>query len=304
MIFKKKKFRVCLTEMKLQYTNVESEEDRLVMKSSAKVARFFTTIYVCLGFGGSFPYDIVMPFLSEKVVKADNTTQIPLPYPSNYVFFVIEDPPMYEITFAAQIIVSSMILFINCGTNSLIASMTLHSCGLFKVVNRQLTSLFDRDRDEMGDCLRDVVRHHLKAIRFAEQIEINLNTVFFTELVGSTLIICFLEYGVIMEWEDKNMMSMLIYFLLMSWMFLNVYILSYIGDCLKQESVKVKLMAYYMPWYNYSEEVKQNLRMIMHRPTHPTCFTAAKFFDLSLQGFCDVVKTSAAYLNFLRTMTG
>ncbi|XP_078051674.1 uncharacterized protein LOC144477809 [Augochlora pura] len=165
MICKKKKFKVCLTEMKLQYTNVESEEDRLVMKSSAKVARFFTTIYVCLGFGGSFPYDIIMPFLSEKVVKADNTTQIPLPYPSNYVFFVIEDPPLYEITFAVQIVVSTMILFINCGTNSLIASMTLHSCGLFKVVNRQLTSLFDRDRDEMKDCLRDIVRHHLKAIQ-------------------------------------------------------------------------------------------------------------------------------------------
>ncbi|XP_076640673.1 uncharacterized protein LOC143352230 [Halictus rubicundus] len=297
MIFKKKRFRACITEMSLQYANVESEEDRLVMKNSAKVARFFTTIYLGLCFGGAFPYHMIMPFLSEKVVKTDNTTQIPLPYLSNYVFFVIEDSPVYEITFAVQIAISNVILFINCGTNSLIASMTMHSCGMFKVVNRQLVSLYDGHRDEMKGCLRGVVRHHLKAIRFAELIETNLNTVFLTEMVGCTLIICFLEYGVIMEWEDKNMLSMVIYSLLMTWMFLNVYILSYIGDCLKQESMKVKLMAYCMPWYEYSEEVKKNLRIIMFRPSRPTCFTAAKFFELSLQAFCDVSNATRTLFN-------
>lgn len=165
MIFKKKRFRTCITEMDLQYADVESEEDRLVMKNSAKVARFFTIIYLGLCFGGAFPYHMIMPFLSEKVLKTDNTTQIPLPYLSNYIFFVIEDSPMYEITFAVQIAISNMILFINCGTNSLIASMTMHSCGMFRVVNRQLVSLYDGSRDEMKGYLRDVVRHHLRAIQ-------------------------------------------------------------------------------------------------------------------------------------------
>ncbi|XP_076224790.1 odorant receptor 82a-like isoform X1 [Nomia melanderi] len=288
MIFRKKRMRACLAQMQLQYMYVECEEDRLVMKNAAKIARFFTTVYLSLCFGGALPYHMILPLLSEKVVKSDNTTQIPLPYLSNYVFFVIEDSPLYEITFVTQIVISTIILFINCGTNSLIASMTMHSCGMFEVVNRQLRSLFDRDKDEMKGCLRDIVRHHLKAIAFAELIETNLNAVFLTEMVGCTLIICFLEYGVIMEWEDKNMFSMVTYFLLMTWMFLNVYILSYIGDYLKRESEKVKFTSYSMPWYNYSKDVNENLRLIMLRPLRPTCFTAAKFFDLSFHGFCEV----------------
>ncbi|XP_015431069.1 PREDICTED: odorant receptor 85c-like [Dufourea novaeangliae] len=305
MIFKKQRIRSCLVKMQIQYKTVECEENRLVMKNSAKIARFFTTIYLSLCFGGALPYHIILPLLSEKIVRADNTTQIPLPYLSNYVFFVIENSPFYEITFASQIVISTIILFTNCGTNSLIASMTMHSCGMFEVVNRQLeTLMLDQRRDEMKASLRNVVQYHLRAIEFADMIERNLNGIFLSEMVGCTLIICFLEYGVIMEWEDKNILSMVTYFLLMTWMFLNVYILSYIGNYLKQESERVGVMSYFLPWYDHSEEVNKNLRMIILRATRPTCFTAAKFFDLSLRGFCDVFKTSAAYLNFLQTMTG
>lgn len=93
--------------------------------------------------------------------------------------------------------------------------------------------------------------------RYAETIENALSTVFLSEMLGCTVIICFLEYGVIMvlekymkrkslisvamhssffqEWADHKILSAMTHVVLMNSMFVNVFIIAYIGDCLKQE---------------------------------------------------------------------
>ncbi|XP_015431056.1 PREDICTED: putative odorant receptor 92a [Dufourea novaeangliae] len=303
MVINKKDIRFCLTEMEAHYRDVECEEDRLVMKNSAKVGRFFTTLYLGLAYGGALPYHIILPLMSERIVKADNTTQIPLPYLSNYIFFVIEDSPIYEITFVSQIVISSIILSTNCGIYSLIATIAMHSCGLFVVVGRQLDTLLEYKQDKLYDRLRNIILHHLKAIEFADTIEMALSTVFLLEMVGCTIIICFLEYGVIMEWEDHKILSMMTYVVLMTSIFVNVFIICFIGDCLKQESEKVGETSYLLSWYDLPEDIIKSLKMIIVRTSRPANLSASKLFELSLQAFCDVCKTSAAYLNFLRTMT-
>jgi len=98
--------------------------------------------------------------------------------------------------------------------------------------------------------------------RFAEMIESSLNIIFLCEMVGCTIIICFLEFGVVkvspkemsrkschqrehahasihlfQEWEDGKILSMGTYFVLMTSIFVNVYIISAIGDRLKEEVI-------------------------------------------------------------------
>ncbi|XP_031834615.1 odorant receptor 43a-like [Nomia melanderi] len=303
VIIKKRYIRYCLMEMETQYRDVECEEDRAVMKKSAGIGRLFTIVYLSLSYGGALPYHIILPLMSERVVKSDNTTQIPLPYLSNYVFFVIEDSPAYEITFVSQILISSIILSTNCGIYSMIATISMHCCGLFQVVSRQIKTLFEYDDHELCQRLRDIVMFHLKAIKYAEAIENALSTVFLTEMLGCTIIICFLEYGVILEWADYKILSTMTYVVLMISTFVNVFIIAYIGDCLRQESERVGETSYFVSWYDLPDDLVKNLKMIMLRTNRPTNFTAAKVFDVSLLAFCDVCKTSAAYLNFLRTMT-
>lgn len=165
MIINKDGIRYCLQQMEMQYRDVECEEDRLVMTQSAKIGRFFTVVYLGLSYGGALPYHIIMPLLEERVIKEDNTTQIPLPYLSDYIFFVVEDSPFYEIVYVLQILISSIILSTNCGVYSLIATCVMHSCCLFEVVRRQIITILSDEPDNLHERLNCVIKNHMQAIR-------------------------------------------------------------------------------------------------------------------------------------------
>lgn len=303
IIINREEIRFWLMEMEIQYRDVECEEDRLVMMNTAKIGRFFTIVYLSLSYTGALPYHIILPLISERIVKEDNTTQIPLPYLSDYVFFVIEDSPIYEMTFVLQIFISSIILSTNCGTYSLIASITMHCCGLFEVTNRKIKTLCKWDNRDLHDRVIDIVQSHLKAIEYSARVGESLSIVFLSEMLGCTIIICFLEFGVIMELEDHKTLSTVTYFVLMTSIFVNVFIISFIGDRLKQESERIRETSYFIPWYDFPTEVAKNIKTIILRASRPSSLSGAKILDLSLQAFCDVCKTSAAYFNFLRAMT-
>ncbi|KAK9299109.1 hypothetical protein QLX08_007732 [Tetragonisca angustula] len=283
VIVNRKEIRFCLNEIEAQYRDVECEEDRLVMMNCAKIGRFFTTMYLGLSYTGALPYHIILPLISERIVKEDNTTQIPLPYLSDYVFFVIEDSPIYEMT--------------------LIASITMHSCSLFEVTSRRIGALCKWNEQDLRDRVVDVVQYHLRAIEYSALIGKCLSIVFLSEMVGCTIIICFLEFGVIMELEDQKTLSTLTYFVLMTSIFVNVFIISFIGDRLRQESERIAETSYFLPWYDFPVDVAKDVQTIILRTYLPSSLSGAKILDLSLQAFCDVCKTSAAYFNFLRAMT-
>ncbi|XP_076759999.1 odorant receptor 43a-like [Xylocopa sonorina] len=303
MVVRRREIAFCLAELEIQYRDLESEEDRIVMINCARIGRFFTKLYLGLSYGGALPYHIILPLMSERIVREDNSTQIPLPYLSNYVFFVVEDSPIYEIIYVLQLVISSIILSTNCGIYSLIATITMHCCGLFEVTNRRLGTIVQQDKRGLRDRLVDVVRCHLKAIEYCETIEQALSTVFLSEMIGCTIILCFLEFGIITEWEDHQTLSTLTYVVLMTSIYVNVFIICFIGDRLKQQSERIGETTYFLPWYSFPEDVAKNMRTIMLRTSRPSNLTGAKLFDLSLQAFCDVFKTSASYLNFLRAMS-
>jgi len=165
MIINRDGIKYCLQQMEIQYRDVECEEDRLVMTTSAKTGRLFTITYLGLSYGGALPYHIIMPLLEDRLIKENNMTQIPLPYLSDYVFFVVEDSPFYEIVFVTQILISSIILSTNCGVYSLIATCVMHGCCLFEVTRRQMETILSNGADDLHRRLGRVIKHHTQAIR-------------------------------------------------------------------------------------------------------------------------------------------
>ncbi|XP_011308561.1 odorant receptor 13a-like isoform X2 [Fopius arisanus] len=239
---------------------------------------------------------------SWRNVSCDEDKQIPLPYPCDYVFFVPQDSPGYEMLFVTQIIISSLILSTNCGIYSLIATYIVHACCLFEIVGRHLDEVGKTVEGEVLQKLTQVIDKHTFAMKYALTLEKSLNIVFLSEMVGCTIIICFLEYGILLDFGEKNYLGMVTYVVLMTSILVNVFILSFIGDRLKEQSSKISEYTYDLEWHSMPKHMVHNLLFIMIRSNQPVTLTAGKLFDVSLQGFADVVKTSAAYLNFLRAV--
>ncbi|EZA50018.1 hypothetical protein X777_11507 [Ooceraea biroi] len=303
MIINRDEISCCLRQIEIQYRDVECEEDRLVMVRNAKLGRQFTIMYLGLLYGGALPYHIIMPLVAERIIKEDNTTQLPLPYLSDYIFFVVENSPVYEIFFVTQILFSTLILSTNCGVYSLIATCVMHACCLFEVARRHIETVMVDGTDGLHERFGHIIAQHTQALRFSKMIEKSLNIVFLSEMVGNTIIICFLEYGVLREWEDNQIFGTIIYLILAISILVNVFILSSIGDRLKEESEKIGEASYFINWYALPAKNMSNLIMMMVRSNRSSTLTAGKIFDISLQGFSDVCKTSAAYFNFIRMIT-
>ncbi|XP_014216997.1 uncharacterized protein LOC106645619 [Copidosoma floridanum] len=307
LVKNKRQIRYCLEVMELDYRGAESEKERQLMLKSARIGRFFTTAYLGLSYGGALPYHVVMPLIAERVPKTGtNDTMIPLPYPSEYLFFVVEEPPLYQIIWLVQIFISALILSTNTGVYSLIACVVMHSCCLFEVTGSRISSLMNPASSQappLRQRLAQAVNFHVKAIKYAETMENALNIVMLAEMGGCTLIICLLEYGILLDMEDGDYFGMATYGVLMTSIFVNVFIISFIGDKVKEQSEQISLATYCIPWYELPKDVVLNdIKFMIARANQPTRLTAGKLFDLSLQGFCDVAKTSMAYLNFLRTL--
>lgn len=171
IIINKDDIKYCLQQMEIQYRDVESEEDRLVMVKHAKMGRQFTIMYLGLLYGGALPYHIIMPFMADKIVKEDNTTQLPLPYLSDYIFFVVENSPVYEVLFVTQIIFSTLILSTNCGVYSLIATCVMHACCLFEISRKHMESFLINETDDLHKRFGRIVAHHMRALRSAKNVQ-------------------------------------------------------------------------------------------------------------------------------------
>ena len=165
MIINKREIKSCLVDIENNFKNVDTKKDREIMRKNAKIGRMFTTAYLGLSYGGALPYHIIMPLVADKIVKEDNTTQIPLPYLTDYIFFVVETSPFYEFIFVLQIFISSLILSTNCGVYSMLAAIIMHAVCLFEIVCERLQNVTeDGNLQKLVAELKVIIRMHNQAI--------------------------------------------------------------------------------------------------------------------------------------------
>lgn len=171
LILNKQDILHCLEVIESDYKAVKCEEDRQIMIKNAKIGRLFTMAYLGLMYCGALPYHIIMPFLADRVLKSDNTTMLPLPYPSEYGFFIVENSPLYEIVFVTEMLASTIILMINTGVYGLIICIVIHSCCLFEITSRQVEFLLrnkvarkDGMDSEFTKNLAKIIDFHVHAI--------------------------------------------------------------------------------------------------------------------------------------------
>lgn len=165
MIIKKKEIGSCLEDIEKNFKTLETREDREIMLKNAKIGRMFTTAYLGLSYGGALPYHIIMPLVAERIVKSDNSTIIPLPYLTDYVFFEADDSPLHEFIFVLQIFISSLILSTNCGVYSMLAGIIMHAVCLFEIVCKRLQNVrTDGNIEKLVAELGGIIRMHNRAI--------------------------------------------------------------------------------------------------------------------------------------------
>ncbi|XP_033301954.1 odorant receptor 4-like [Bombus bifarius] len=280
-----------------------TDENRLIFRSKAKIARRVVLTAAITMYGGGLCYRTILPLLKGSIVTPDNITIRPLPCPSYFVILDEQKSPNYEILFLVQILAGFVIYAVISGSCGLSALFVLHACSMLRILVDKMKALVDlRDMSDtmVQRRIMDIVEYQTKIKRFLKNIETITEYICLTEMMGGTCLVCLVGYYILMEWENNNIAAVLIYVTLQISCTFCVFILCYIGQLLIDENQIVGQASCMINWYHLSTKHMRSLILIIAMSNYPMKLMAGKMIEMSLATFTGVMKLSMGYLNILR----
>ncbi|XP_018348713.1 PREDICTED: odorant receptor 63a-like [Trachymyrmex septentrionalis] len=307
LIFRENDIRSGIRHIESDWINTRHSNDRIIMVRNAKFGRRLVSICAFFMYGGAVFYYLALPFSKGKITESDgNLTYRPLVYPVASVILDARHSPISEILFWIQCLSGFIAHSITAGACSLAAVFAMHAYGRLEVLMQWIEHLVDGREDfcdNVDERLAMIVQQHIRILHFISLTDKVLREISIVEIVGCTLNMCFLGYYSLTEWETKETTSYITYIVLLISLTFNIFIFCYIGELVAEKCKKIGEVSYMIDWHRLSERKGIALVLIIAMSNSSIKLTAGNLFELSLSTFGDVVKTSVAYLNMLRTLT-
>ncbi|XP_072747235.1 uncharacterized protein [Anoplolepis gracilipes] len=286
------------------FGNVKYNSDRELMMKYAATGRRLSIISTTSMYIAGFIYHTILPFCT--VHKVGNETIRPLVYPIYSEFYQTQISPIYEIVYLAHCVCGYTMYSVTAGSCGLAAIFATHACGQIDVIASRLEDLSQGKNFEpssnVNQRIAAIVNGHVRILRFCTAVEEILQEVCLLEFASSIFTMCLPEYYCIVDWQDSDTVGLTTYFLLFVSFCFNMYILCYIGELLMAKSSQIGSTCFMIDWYQLPTETVRSLVLIIAISSHPIKISAGRMIDLSLATFGNVLKTSLAYLSFLRTL--
>ncbi|XP_029048309.2 odorant receptor 43a-like [Osmia bicornis bicornis] len=296
-------FARCIKHVERDWKMLQDQDHRDVMIKYITMGRNLITICAMFLYTGGLSYHTFMPLLSK--MKMENVTIRPLTYPGYEAFFDVQQSPTYEIVYFTHCFYVMVTGNITMAAYSMATIFTSHACGQMKIQILRLEKLTNRGVLEKPKEVRlaIIVRDHVEILRFSKYVEKALGEICLMEVIVSTMLICLVEYYCIMEWATSDSVAILTYaVLLISFIFV-ILMFCYLGELLLQQGNKVASASYDTEWYNLPARKARDIVLLLAISKYPPKLTAGKIFELSLNMFGVILKSSLVYLNVLQTIT-
>ncbi|XP_025075210.1 uncharacterized protein LOC105432488 [Pogonomyrmex barbatus] len=306
LLWRGKDIRCCIKHMENDWYAVSRSEDCEAMIKYAKFGRSVAGFCAVFMHCGVFSYSAVNSLTPIVTVIGNETISArKLPCPFYSKLLDTSRTPANEIVLALQFLSGFIVNSVTVGACSLAAVFAMHACGQFAVLYMWLNELVDEEKKEQYAeyKLANIVEHHLRVLNFLSRVENIMNQICLVEVVGCTLNLCLLGFCSIKEWNAGNTKTIATYSIVFISVSFNIFIFCYIGEIITEQCKKVGEMAYFTNWYRLPHKTALGMVLIISRSSAVIKITAGKLIHLSLMTFGDVIKTSAAYLNILRTIT-
>ncbi|XP_018406422.1 PREDICTED: uncharacterized protein LOC108782615 [Cyphomyrmex costatus] len=307
LLLRENDIRKCVDYIKSDWKNVRYINERRIMLENANFGRRLIVICSVLMYGGVMFYYVAVPLTRAKIIEEDdNFTYRSLVFPIPSVIVDARHSPVNEIFFSMQLFAGFVAHNITLAACSLAALLAMHACGQLQVLMSWINHLVDgreNVNDTTNERLAKITQLHVRILNFISLTEELLHEISLVEVVGCTLNICFLGYYCMMEWDFKKPVSGLSYLILLISLTFNIFIFCYLGELVTEQIIKVRESSYMIDWYRLPEKKSLAIILIICMSNATTKLTAGNIIELSISSFGDVIKSSIAYLNMLRTFT-
>ncbi|XP_076642160.1 odorant receptor 22a-like isoform X2 [Halictus rubicundus] len=293
-------FRDCIEQIESDWKNTSYSEDRDIMVENAIFGRRLVKICCFFTYSGFVFYYVATPIATGRVTDPiHNLTFVPTPFPVAQVVVDTRHSPANEIFIVGQFFGGFVLHGIAVGACTYAAVFAVHACGQVKILHSWLQHLTAGRTDmseSVDDRIANIVRQHVRILKFLSATEEVLQQISFVEFTGCTLNLCLLGYYILMEWETHDIATVVTYVLILVSFGFNIFIFCYIGELIAEQCSRVGEVAYMIDWYNLQGKKKQCLIMIIAMSNSSSKLTAGGMVELSLSTFGDVRIQCAIYV--------
>ncbi|XP_051164870.1 uncharacterized protein LOC127283818 [Leptopilina boulardi] len=290
------------------WNNAKSHEEQNIMLEYNQFSKKISQIYILMAFTTSVARFFQISYINADVwfTNYSNATRILtvaayFPFDWNY-------SPVFEITYMLDYTAALLGNLCNAGTDSLFSQIGFHYAAQFRILHLNIINIAidgssKHFKVNFKKRLCYIVQKHEHINRCLGMLEDTFCFMLLVQLLSHSILFCVQGYQLILYLTDNDSKSVLLDSIFMIiyliYMLGNSYIYCYVSEILQEESLTIGLSAYKCEWFSLSPKMARNLLFIIQRCRRPVKFTAAKIYEMNMQKFGSILKTSMGYLSLL-----
>ncbi|XP_043470369.1 uncharacterized protein LOC122503759 [Leptopilina heterotoma] len=277
-----------------------SKEQRIILLDHANFARTVTKYFL---FSVYFVESLffLVPFIYG--IDTDPVRHKRYPYCSWYYYDQYSNV-IYAFCYGIQVLFGMCLgLSFLAGMDSFIFVAIWHSCAQLSILQIKILKLGEASLVS-PKLIESIVYSHNSQIRLVHIFNKLFSKLCLYQLLTSGFVICFSGFQFIMSLnsEDSDYQGTVLYF---GYLIVNLFqILLYCwpSNELMEKSFGVGNAAYQSLWTNLHHHSSKAIILMILRAQNPLVISAGGMYDMNLQNFTKIVKTSMSFLSLLRAM--
>ncbi|XP_024887994.1 uncharacterized protein LOC112464934 [Temnothorax curvispinosus] len=277
------------------------KEWRVIMMAYARTGRLVARTHLIVGIIAGILW-FTSAFLSNKQETGtigNGTATWNFVFPSTCLYKGISYST-YKILFAMQIIQASVLLIAECACDVFFFSIIMHLCGQLELLRIQFTMISKTRYDEKRHVLGPLIKRHCQLIALAKNIEDAFNINILLRFLIISIAIAISGIGILLSIKQQNYQEVIKMFLSTQFYMGQVFLYTYAGDMLQNQSESIVYAVYSSEWHEISPIMMKDLIFVMMRMNTPLRISAGKFFYLTRNTMTDILKTTLTYISFIR----
>ncbi|XP_063983427.1 uncharacterized protein LOC135165757 [Diachasmimorpha longicaudata] len=189
----------------------------------------------------------------------------------------------------------------------LYATFVFHACGQLEILSSRIEEVDKNSVKNFNHFLKTSVVHHLRIIKFVENIDNLFNGFILLLILYFTLVFCsqaFMAMTVTARSgkKDEIIMKLLFFASYTSYLMFLTFLYCWASETLSTKSAGIHNAAYNCDWINLPHNKALSLCMISLRSQRPLGVTAGKFLPVTLNTYAKLLKTCGGYVSMLLAM--
>nr|AUF73022.1 odorant receptor [Anoplophora chinensis] len=279
--------------------DVGSEKHLKIHEQVVKKSRTLQVYYISILASCSIAF-VVPAFVEYALVQSSEESTNSTINTHNYELWIpFEESKEYLVWLLVQSCYTLIVTCIYCSYQIILINLLLVVILRLKILRARIENMKDIERLDAKRLIRIYAKEHIDLIRNCKHVDDTVKYVMLMEFLFASLRLALSIFLLV----TANTPNSKIYFgTVIVNVLINILILCWNADQIREESIGIADSIYQLPWFEYDKSDVMSLHIMMIRSQTPLTLTTGPFGTVTLDLAGKIVKATYTYATFMHQM--